>query len=180
MILTPTNETGVAIERQKFILDHIHANPLGSFVFSGPPGVGKTTLLRELERCSRAARWKNHPVYFATMMEFQRVTTAKSNGAIAYGVTADGLRDMASRGCKYSLFFDDFDKVRGTEFIRLHLLEIVNAAVETDAQLGLTTNMTKAEFAKFFADTVYWRIARHCTWVEIARESSNPAQAAAA
>jgi replication-associated recombination protein RarA len=42
-MLSPYANTGVTVERQKAILQIINTNPLGSFIFSGPPGVGKTT-----------------------------------------------------------------------------------------------------------------------------------------
>lgn len=178
-MLQPTNVTGVSIERQEKILALIRSNPLGSFVFSGAPGVGKTTLLRELERCSRAALPVNHPVYFTTMMQFQRDTTAKSRGIVAYSVTAESVRNAPAWGGKTAVLFDDFDKLKDSEFIRLHVFDVVDAVVDTNAQLALSTNMNRAEFSRFFADTIAWRVLKHCTWVEIAREAA-PVTATAA
>jgi replication-associated recombination protein RarA len=61
-MLRPYTESGVPIERQKKILETIIRNPLESYVFSGPPGVGKTTLLRELENLGRVARPKDFSI----------------------------------------------------------------------------------------------------------------------
>ena len=179
-MLEPSAATGVPIERQQVILAAIRENPLGSYVFSVAPGVGKTTLLKELEQCSRAALWKNHGVFFSGMREFQRSLTAKSRGEGVSGLTtAASLRRGPSISLRWSVFLDDFDKITGTEFARLELLDFVDAVVETNAQLALTTNMNKAEFGKFFADTIAWRVLKHCTWIEMAREPSNPAARAA-
>jgi replication-associated recombination protein RarA len=67
MSLQPYEGTGVPVERQSKILDVINNDPFGSYVFSGPPGVGKTTFLKESLRLSRLARNVNHPTYFNTM-----------------------------------------------------------------------------------------------------------------
>jgi MoxR-like ATPase len=178
-MLEPSAATGVPIERQQLILAAIREKPLGSYVFSGAPGVGKTTLLKELEQCSRAALWKNHGVFSSGMREFQRNLTAQSRGEAVSGlVTAASLRRGPSISIRWSVFLDDFDKISGTEFARLELLDFINAAVTTGAQLSLSTNMNKAEFGKFFADTIAWRILKHCTWIEMTREPRNPAKAA--
>src|SRR5712691_7207931 len=84
-MLKPSLNTGVPVARQKKILDTIAANPLGSFVFSGPPGVGKTTLMREVERLARAACSKNHGVYSSTAMKYQKDATAVARGESVYG-----------------------------------------------------------------------------------------------
>jgi DNA replication protein DnaC len=171
--------TGLSIERQEKILALIRGNPLGSYVFSGAPGVGKTSMLKELERCSRLALYKNHAIYSATMTEFQRAMTAKARGETANAVSANSLRNAAGWQGRYSLFLDDFDKVSGSEFIRLQLFEVINAATETPTQLALTTNMRKEEFARFFGDHIGWRIVGHCTWIEMARKA-NPVPATVA
>ena len=170
-MLQPTAVTGVAIERQKQLLDYIRAHPLDSYVFSGPPGVGKTTLLREVELCARVARPKNFPVYSQTMTTFQRDTTAAARGERVLGLVSPRSVKQDAHWGTWGIFLDDFDKVSGSEFIRLHVFDFVNAVCETKTQLVLSTNMTKAEFAKFFGDALKWRIENHCHWVEVARVS---------
>ena len=129
-MLTASPVTGISIERQKKILALIRENPLGSYVFSGAPGVGKTTMLRELEQCSRAALWKNHGIFSSGMREFQRNLTAQSRGEAVSGlITAASLRRGPSISMRWSVFLDDFDKVTGTEFVRLELLDFIDAAV---------------------------------------------------
>jgi hypothetical protein len=40
-MLQPFVESGVPVAHQNKILEHIRKNPLGSYVFSGPPGVAR-------------------------------------------------------------------------------------------------------------------------------------------
>jgi DNA replication protein DnaC len=172
-MLEPSNKTGVSLARQEKILAHIRSNPLDSYVFSGAPGVGKTTLLRECERQARIARPKNFPVYAKTMPEFQRDTTAAARGEYVRGlVKPESLAQDSSCGCRWGIFLDDFDKVSGSEFIRLLLFNFVNSIYVTKTQLVLSTNMSKLEFAKFFGDAVSWRIQEHCNWVELVRDKT--------
>ena len=170
-MLTPTTGTGVSIERQQQLLDYIRANPFASIVFSGPPGVGKTTLLYELARCSREAKYKNHAVYCEPMTKFQRDTTAKERGEYANVITPESFLLAKGQQITWAAMFDDFDKVTSSEFIRLKLFAVIDAIVQTGTQLALSTNMNREEFAKFFGDAVAWRIIKHCKWAEVNRET---------
>jgi DNA replication protein DnaC len=169
-MLAPTTETGVSIERQESLLAYIRENPLASYVFSGPPGVGKTTLLKEVVRCAREAQPKNFAVYFETMPKFQRDTTATARGEYVKGLVNAHCIVQDRHWVKWGIFLDDFDKVSGSEFIRLQLFDLVDTAIQHKTQLSLSTNMSKSEFLKFFGDHIAWRIFKHCVWAELARE----------
>ncbi len=171
-MLYPYAESGLPVAQQEKILETICTNPLASYVFSGPPGVGKTTLLREVERLARVARPKNFPVYSRSMMQYQHDATAVARGeSVGVFVRPHSIRNEAELKLHWGVFLDDFDKVSGSEFIRLQVFELVNAICETDSQLVISTNMNREEFAKFFGDHIAWRVLKHCTWIEMNRGS---------
>jgi len=171
-MLKPYIESGVPVARQQKILDAITTNPLSSYVFSGPPGVGKTTLLHEVERLARLACRKNFAVYTKTAMQYQRDVTAAARGERVRVVSPDCFDRDAGWGCRWGVYLDDVDKVTGSEFIRLQLFDLLNCittARTPPTQLALTTNMRKAEFSKFFGDAIAWRVFKHALWVSMER-----------
>lgn len=172
-MLTPHVDTGVPVARQKKILAHVKQNPLSSYVFSGPPGVGKTTLMREVERLAHETCWKNRAVYSKTAMQYQSDATAAARGERVTVFKGSSIDNCYEWNIRVGIFLDDVDKVTGSEFIRLQLFDLLNAATQErtpPVQLVLTTNMRKPEFIKFFGDAVAWRITKHCLWVPLERE----------
>jgi DNA replication protein DnaC len=172
MTLKPFGGTGVPLDRQWKILESIRSNPLGSYIFSGPPGTGKTTLLHGVERLARAACLKNHSVYSKTAAAYQRDATAQARGDESVTVVKSKWFETDWK-IQFSVFLDDVDKITGSEFIRVQLHELIDAVVQPrtpTTQLVLSTNMRKDEFGKFFGDAIAWRVFKHCMWVAMERE----------
>jgi DNA polymerase III delta prime subunit len=172
-MLTPYLESGVPVDRQEKLLQHVVANPLDSYVFSGPPGVGKTTLMNEVERLARKARGhKNHYVYSRTATRYQRDATAYVMGDRRVSVVKAEDFEIGLTGIQFSIFLDDLDKITGSEFIQLQLHDLIDTIVKPRKpanQLVITTNMRKDEVAKFFGGAIYWRVHKYCHWVALER-----------
>jgi len=172
-MLQPFLKTGVALARQEQILKAIQADPLGSYVFSGPAGVGKTMLFRELQVLARAACPKNFAIYAKTATQYQGEMTRSARGERVPGLFRTSALSDSAHGIKWAVFLDDIDKVSGSEFIHRELLDLFDAVCTQrtpSTQLVLTTNMSKAEFKKFFGDAIERRVTAQCLWVSMERE----------
>jgi GTPase SAR1 family protein len=169
-MLKPCTSTGVPLARQQQILEALKSNPLGSFAFTGAPGVGKSTLARELVRLSHDAEYINHGFLVRTGAQYQEDATRVARGERVSGFIRPS--DIALPIVRWTIFLDDVDKVTGTEFIRKELFNLIDASVQEKkltTQVIITTNMSKPEFAKYFGDHIHWRLAKHCTWVAVER-----------
>jgi chromosomal replication initiation ATPase DnaA len=174
-MLKPFLKTGVALARQEKIIQTITANPMGSYVFSGAPGAGKTTMMRGLELLARAHRHKNYAVYSKTAMQYQDDVIRLSRGERVQGFVKPSVFSDNAHGILWAVYLDDIDKISGSEFVMLQLFGLLNAVCDErnqPAQLVLTTNMNKVEFKKFFGDAIAWRVFQQCLWVSMEREQA--------
>jgi chromosomal replication initiation ATPase DnaA len=82
-------------------------------------------------------------------------------------VTADKIRAVTQTGDKYRLFLEDMNGGDVTLTSRAILFEVVNALYENEGQLVITSNLTPAEFKRQYGEDLFWRIAKHCTVVNL-------------
>lgn len=117
------SRAGIADERR----------PIGSFIFMGPTGVGKTELVKAL---AREVYNDEHALIKIDMSEFmERHTTSRLVGATAgyVGYEEGGQLTEAVRRKPYSvILFDEIDKAH-PDFFNL-LLQILEDGVLTDAK----------------------------------------------
>ena len=55
---------------------------------------------------------------------------------------------------------------------RATLFEVVNTLYENEGQLGITSNLTPAEFKHQYGEDLFWRITKHCTVVNLFDEAA--------
>lgn len=110
-----------------------HKRPIGSFIFMGPTGVGKTELVKTL---AREVYNDEHSLIKIDMSEFmERHTTSRLLGATAgyIGYEEGGQLTEAVRRKPYSVvLFDEIDKAH-PDFYNI-LLQILEDGILTDAK----------------------------------------------
>ena len=124
-------------------------DPLGKYVISGDFGTGKTHFFWALYREAIEA---NRKVYAGTLSalikEFQKAIEKSQAGEVYLpAVTAEDFRQNHT---PMSLFLDDIDKARPTEYTAEQLFEIVDAAHSFHHQIVITTNLRIGELLDHF------------------------------
>jgi ATP-dependent Clp protease ATP-binding subunit ClpC len=134
-----------------------HRRPIGSFIFMGPTGVGKTELVKTL---AREVYDDEHALIKIDMSEFmERHSTSRLVGATAgyVGYEEGGQLTEAVRRKPYSvILFDEIDKAH-PDFFNI-LLQILEDGVLTDAKgrkvdfkntiIVMTSNLGAEELTK--------------------------------
>ena len=184
--LQPYLPSPVPVEQQANVMGTLKANPDKSYAFFGSPGAGKTVvstalysemLFRQFMRPH--PRWKWFPVRRISvnkMLDQHAEYAIRRNDPDwtdldrtlnAPDVTADKIRAVTQTGDKYRLFLEDMNGGDVTLTSRAILFEVVNALYENEGQLVITSNLTPAEFKRQYGEDLFWRIAKHCTVVNL-------------
>lgn len=127
----------------------LKSHPLDRFVISGDFGTGKTHFFWCLYR---EAVIRNRRTYANTLRgligEFQKAIEFSQAGE-RYFPPLD-VSDLRQSQTPYSIFLDDIDKARATEYAAEQLFEIVNAVYEYGHQLVVTTNLSIDDLLEHF------------------------------
>lgn len=121
------------------------ADPLQSFVLAGKFGTGKSMLMWALYR--EAVEREVPRLVTCTLAELLNEYRQFINGAHPPRLNAEELRQTHTR---YSIFLDDIDKARPTEYAAEQFFEIVNAIYEYGHQVVTTTNLRIGELVDHF------------------------------
>jgi DNA replication protein DnaC len=126
--------------KQAEYIELMRSDPLGKYVISGDFGTGKTHFFWALYlEAVRADRKIYAGTLRALIDEYQRGIEASQNQeAYILPIYADDFRQDA---IKYSLFIDDIDKARPTEYVAEKLFDLVDAAYSFEHQIVVTTNL---------------------------------------
>jgi DNA replication protein DnaC len=125
------------------IFEEVRLDPAGSYFFGGTFGTGKTMLLWALY-CEAVMR--DMPRIVACTLtellgEYKAAIQAsiEERPRIIPRLVAENLRQKHTR---YSIFLDDVDKARPTEYAAEQLFEIADAIYNYQHQVVVTTNLS--------------------------------------
>lgn len=130
-------ETIVPRQGQEAAAEFIKSNPTRSYLLSGKFGSGKSMMMWALYRAA-AERGKNRLVT-CTLAELLGEYRSFINGGHRPRLNAAELKQ---KKVQYSIFFDDIDKAKPTEYAAEQFFEIVNAIYEYGHQVVITTNLS--------------------------------------
>jgi hypothetical protein len=149
---------------QREVIDAMQADPLGSYCFFGPVGVGKTTFCTGLYE---AALWDS-PVNCKILRRTTHVwkISAKllmdQNVAYATGKEVEGkeaeepyvnrrkIVAAKQKGLTPRLFLEELDKVQHSPFKADCMWELFDAIYASEGQLVFDSNLTQVDFLKQF------------------------------
>lgn len=136
---------------QTTLIPFIKANPESSYLLAGRFGSGKSLMMWMLYR--NAIKQTPRKVVICTLAEllteFRAFIQSSKNDETPKlpSVCAAELRQSDT---PYSIFLDDIDKARPTEYAAEQFFEIVNAIYEFQHQLVVTTNLRIRELSDHF------------------------------
>ena len=128
----------------------IKESPSANYFLAGRFGTGKTLFLWTLYR---EAVMQDKRVIVCTLSEllneYRAFIQASMNGgeAVYPRISAGDLRQNHTR---YSIFIDDIDKARPSEYAAEQLFELSDAIYAYDHQVVVTTNLTLAKLVEHF------------------------------
>lgn len=136
---------------QAAAIELLRANPAESFVLCGRPGTGKTHLFWALYE--RAAQRLDSRVTACPMLtlinQYREAFRPRAEGEDP--VRAEVMpNDLAQSGTPYSLFLDDIDKPRMTEYVAEQIHALFDAAYNNRHQIVVTTNLSADELVAHF------------------------------
>lgn len=176
--VVPVASDRISVERQATIIEALRAKPQDSYFLYGPAGTGKTHLATALYR---AALYRSIEEKFrdpkapnrlwriganALLQQFveweTRDKSDQDRPAPAPTVTRRDIERAVKAGYKPSLFLDELDKIKATDYKLTVLCDIVDAVYAAKGQIVSTSNKGVAELAEKWgkdeAETIVRRI----------------------
>lgn len=137
-------------ENQKTVIPAMKENPAGSYFLAGKTGKGKSLLMWALYREAVLADKKVVACTLTELLdEYKRfIQLSMANQPLVYPRLSSG--DLTQNHTKYSIFLDDIDKARPTEYAMEQLFELANAIYNYQHQVVVTTNLSLAKLIEHF------------------------------
>lgn len=136
---------------QSEVVPFIQANPEMSYILAGRFGSGKSLMMWLLYR--HAIKQTAHKVVICTLAELLdefRAFIRSSVNQETPQLPRLNATELKQSDRRYSIFLDDIDKARPTEYAAEQFFEIANAIYEYQHQLVVTTNLRISELGDHF------------------------------
>lgn len=136
--------------KQPAVIDAMRRSPEASYFLAGRFGTGKTYLMWALYRHAVMAGKRTVVCTLSELIgEYHRfIQLSKAGQMLQYPRV--GAEDLRQQHTRFSIFLDDVDKARPTEYVAEQLFELVDAIYAFGHQIVVTTNLTAAALAQHF------------------------------
>lgn len=140
-------------ETQGATIELLRNLPDDSYVFSGRPGTGKTHLFYALYE--RQAHNLERRVVACSMLQlindYREAFRPLPPDAMPYEIKTVKPNDLMQSHTPYSLFFDDIDKPKITEYVAEQVHALFDAAYLNKHQIVVTTNLSEERLVEHFS-----------------------------
>lgn len=131
---------------QRAIVERMRANPAGSYIFAGRFGTGKSLLMWALYR----EAVKTNPMRIVACTLSELMDEYRKTFDNPEFLPRIGAYELRRNGPKYSLFLDDIDKARPTEYVGEQVFELTDAIYAFQHQIVATTNLSVPKLIEHF------------------------------
>lgn len=132
-------------ELQAVVIEKLKEDPLGSYGFAGTFGCGKTHFYWALYRAAAVNKQRIIADTFSGLLDdFKRKFEKKDHRS---KISAE---DLSQNQTRYSLFLDDLDKAKPSEYAAEQLFELINAAQAWGHQIVWTSNLNADDLQDHF------------------------------
>jgi DNA replication protein DnaC len=141
--------------KQAETVDCLKLNPNDSYVFCGRPGTGKTHFMYALYQ-SQAHNLERRVVACSMLHlinDYREAFKPIPDGAQPYEIKTVKPNDLMQDHTPYSLFFDDIDKPKITEYVAEQVHALFDAAYLNRHQIVITTNLSEERMVEHFSRT---------------------------
>ena len=121
-------------------------------------------------------RWKCFPVRRistkALLDQHSRWVNGRHSENLEPEVTSRKIAEATKAGQTYRLFLEDTNG-EDSASRRSALFDVLNTLYENEGQLVITSSLTVPEFRRQYGENLFWRIAQHCTVIDLFGEKEN-------
>lgn len=136
---------------QSAAVEYMKAHPEDSYFFCGTPGTGKTHKFWALYE--RAAQNLDRVLVACSMLQLinqYREAFRPRNGDEPAPEVAVRPNDLMNPSVRYSLFLDDIDKPKISEYVAEQIHALLDAAYNNNHQIVVTTNLAPGDLDAHF------------------------------